>query len=276
MNFFNKYTLIEKIKKGSFGIVFKAKNNRTNELVAIKFEHKTEDIKTLKHEAKIYQYLGQLNGFPQLKMFGTNNNSNYLVMDLLGNSLINIIVYYKTLSLKTTLILGIQIIQRIQTLHEKYLLHRDIKPDNFVFGLGKNCNKLYLIDFGFSKRYDFDGTHIEEHKIKNIIGSPNYVSINTHNYIEPSRRDDIEASIYVILTMLLGKLNWNDKQINDILQLKKNIVFINEMPYFIKKMLNYIKSIKFKETPNYNHLITIMLDEFNNNKFIYDGIFEWN
>ena len=110
----NKYKLIEKLKEGSFGIIFKGENVRTSELVAIKFEPKDIDKKTLKNEAKIYQYFGRLDGFPQLKWFGTNENNNYLVIDLLGISLTEMIQYYKAFCLRTVLLLGVQIIKRIQ------------------------------------------------------------------------------------------------------------------------------------------------------------------
>ena len=254
----HKYNLIEKINEGSFGTIFKAENIRTKEMVAIKFENKSEQMKSLKNEARIYQYLGKLNGFPQLKTFGTIGDLNYLVMDLLGNSLVDIIKK-KELSLIMVLGLGIQIIQRIQSLHNNCLLHRDIKPSNFVFGNEDNTNKLFLIDLGFAKRYDYDGTHIEEKNINNIVGSLNFVSINVHNYIEPSRRDDIESCIYVILTMLLGDLEWfKETDINKMTLLKRNIINDN-IPTFIKKMLNYIRSIEFDATPDYDYIINLMI-----------------
>lgn len=273
----NKYILLEKINEGSFGSVFRAENNRTKEIVAIKFENKSEHIKSLKNEAKIYQYLGRLDGFPQIKTFGTTDNVNYLVMDLLGKSLIDKINYYKAFCLKTVLILGIQIFKRIQSLHEKCLLHRDIKPSNFVFGNGNETNKLFLVDFGFSKRYDYNGKHIEEKNIRNIIGSPNFVSLNVHYNIEPSRRDDIESCIYIILTMLFGKLEWfNKTNMSEIINLKKQLLSIEDVPSFIKIMLYYVRSMKFNEKPDYDYLINLMVKEFNNNEFKNDGKFEWN
>ena len=197
-------------------------------------------------------------------------------MDLFGKSLIDRINYYKAFCLKTILILGIQIFKRIQTLHEKCLLHRDIKPANFVFGNGNYTNKLFLVDFGFSKRYDYNGKHIEEKNIKNIIGSLNFVSLNIHNNIEPSRRDDIESCIYIILTMLFGRLNWfNKTNMNEIIQLKKQILSIEEVPSFIKIMLYYVRSMKFDEKPHYDNLINLIVKEFNNNEFKNDGKFEW-
>jgi serine/threonine protein kinase len=273
----NKYNLIEKISEGSFGSVFKAENIRTKENVAIKFEIKMDNIKSLKNEAKIYQYLGKINGFPQLKMFGTTDKVNYLVIDLLGNSLSNTILYFNKLSLKTTLIIGVQMINRIKVLHENQLLHRDIKPSNFLFGLEKDINKLYLVDFGFSKRYIYNVTHIQEKKLTKIVGSLNFVSLNIHNYIEPSRRDDLESCIYIMLTMLLGKLVWFDKSnLNDIYKLKEQIILLEEVPSFIKNLLNYVRKMKFDETPDYNYIINIIIETFKTNLFENDDKFEWN
>lgn len=272
----NKYNLIEKINEGSFGIVFKAENIRTKDIVAIKFENKLEQLKSLKNEAKIYQHLGKMDGFPQIKTFGTTDKMNYLVIDLLGNSLENIIKYYKILSLKSVLVLGIQIIKRIQCLHDKYLLHRDIKPSNFVFGQ-TDTNKLFLVDFGFAKRYNYEGKHIEEKKIKHIIGSPNFVSLNIHYHIEPTRRDDIESCIYIILTMLFGQLEWfNKTNLNEIKELKKQIILAEKVPSFIKIMLNYVRTMKFDEKPDYEHLIYLMAKEFNDCGYTNDGKYEWN
>jgi serine/threonine protein kinase len=260
----SKYKVIEKISEGSFGTVYRGENIRTNEVVAIKFEVKSNDIKSLKNEAKIYQYLGKLDGFPQLKWYGTYKNMNFLVMDLLGNSLTNIIINNDKLKFQYLLDYGIQIIQLLRKLHNKDLLHRDIKPCNFLFGKDANDNKLYLVDFGFTKRYNYNGTHIEEKRIKNIIGSVNFVSLNVHNLIEPSRRDDLESCIYVILTILYGKLEWFDKtELKEIYELKRNITN-TKIPLFIQHMLNYVRTLEFKEHPNYDYLIQL-LENTNNN-----------
>jgi serine/threonine protein kinase len=273
----NKYKIIIKLKSGAFGSVFKCENIRTGEFVAIKFEDKNNEMKTIKNEAKIYQYLGNIDGFPHLKWFGTNEQFNYLAINLLGGSLSEMITYYKAFSLKTVLLIGIQLIRRIQTLHDKSILHRDIKPDNFLFGLGTDTNKLYLIDFGFAKRYEYNGKHIEEKHINNIIGSQNFVSLNVHNGIEPSRRDDIESCIYIILNMLLGNLEWFDTNIEKykIPLLKKQILLLNEVPSFIKIMLCYVRAINFNETPDYEYLVILMTKIFYENNYKNDGQFEW-
>ena len=271
----NKYNIIQQLSEGSFGTIYKAENVRTGEFVAIKFESKKSNSKTLKNEAKIYQYLGKQNGISQLKWFGSEENYSYLVIDLLGTPLSKMIEYHNSFSLKTTLILGMQIITRIKLLHEKYLLHRDIKPDNFLFGLETQTNKLFLVDFGFAKRYDYDGTHIHEKKINSLIGSPNFVSLNIHNNSEPSRRDDIESCIYIIMNMLYGKLEWFDKNINEMMILKAQITNKIELTPFIKSMLEYTRSIKFDETPNYDYLLSLLVNVLNNNNYKLDNRFEW-
>jgi serine/threonine protein kinase len=257
----NKYRIIEKLNEGSFGQVFKAENIRTKELVAIKVESKTKQTNTLKNEARIYQYLGKNNIAPNLKWYGTNENNNYLVINLLGSSLKSLLLNGKKLSLNNSLIIGIQIIEAIKYIHNKSLLHRDIKPDNFLFGLENQTNKLYLIDFGLCKRYLYNGKHIEQKNIKRIIGSPNFVSINVHKGIEPSRRDDLESCIYIISNMILGDLEWFDcRSFAEMIIFKEKFKNTLGIP-FLKNMLNYVHLLKFNENPNYELLINILTNE---------------
>jgi len=260
----NKYQLLEKLSQGSFGKVFKASNIRTGEIVAIKTEVKTKEQKSLKMEAKIYQYLANNDGFPQLKWFGSTNNVNFLVTNLLECSITKLVQKYGRLSVKTVLLLGIQMIERIQTLHNHYLIHRDIKPDNFMINISDKTNKVFLIDFGFCKRYNYDGKHIEFKRTTSLIGTPNYVSLNVHNGAEPSRRDDVESCLYVLIYMLFGKIFSSepsgDPKLNPmkILALKKEQ--LTNIPRFLTIAFNYVRTIKFEEEPDYQYIIRIFSD----------------
>lgn len=279
MNISNKYTIVQCISEGSFGKIYKGQHIRTKEYVAIKVEPNDSETKTLKNETKIYQYLGKIIGFPRVKWFGIDDTNNYMVIDLLGSSLSSLVKKYYALSLKSVLRLGIQMIQRIQSLHERYLIHRDIKPDNFLIGVCQDTQDiLHLIDFGFCKRYTYGMKHIECKHISNIIGTPNFVSINVHNGCEPSRRDDLESILYVMLFCFLGTLHWihpNDIVLsnNKIMEGKKELLFITDIPDFFKEMLCYVRGLLFEQQPNYLFLISILEEELS--KINNDIPFEW-
>ena len=247
----NKYKLLAKLNEGSFGQVYKAENIRTGDLVAIKIEPKNGDNKSLKSEAKIYQYLAKLEGFPQLKWYGSTDKVTYLVTDLLDHSISDLVKKAGRIDMEIVLLLGKQMIQRLRTLHNHFLLHRDIKPQNFMLN----------VDFGFCKRYNYEGKHIEQGIISRIIGTPNFVSINVHKGLEPGRRDDIESCIYIMIYMLFGKLSW-DKE-TDI----KNICFKKEqltnlekpiIPGFLKQLLIYVRTLEFDECPDYDEIIKVL------------------
>lgn len=250
---FYKYIILSKIGNGSFGEIYKGENIRTKEFVAIKREKQINN-KLLKHEAKIYTYLGKQTGFLELKWFGISNEYSYLVTNLLGDSL----KQHKSLLLSEIKSIGVQMVKRIQILHEKSLLHRDIKPDNFVFDQSNTI--VYLIDFGLCKSFvTKEGNHIPYKLTKNIIGSVNYVSLNGHDNIELTRRDDLESMLYVLL-FLLDMLPWKIDEtltLTNIIELKQNIFHLN-IPSTIKRMMTYIRNLSFDETPNYNYIESLI------------------
>jgi casein kinase 1 len=265
----NKYLFIEKLGQGNFGVVYKGLNRRTNELVAIKVEPINSLLKCLKNEAKIYQYLRNENGFLQIKWFEIDKINSYMVTDLLG---INLTSYKKqneklNINLNNNIRpIGIQMIQRVKSLHDKSLIHRDIKPDNFLFGINEKKDLLYLIDLGFCKRYILDNNkHITNKYTQQIIGSPTFVSLNVHRLCQPSRRDDIESILYILL-FLINKLNWDyllvkDQYNNDkMIHLKENIIHNINIPAVIIELIGYCRKLNFDESPNYQYII----DNLNN------------
>ena len=203
----NKYIIENIIGKGQFGCIYKGFHKKTKEPVAIKIELSNSPIKLLKNETTILSYLYN-NGsrcIPQIHWYGLFSNNTCLIMSLYDHSLYDLI-QKKELSISQIKYIIMQCIDIIENIHKNYVLHRDIKPQNFMI---KN-NELFIIDFGFSTFYiDHDKNHIPiKNDQQNIIGTPKYISIYVHNGIHPSRRDDLISIGYIFLYLCKRELPW--------------------------------------------------------------------
>jgi len=257
----NKYKIISKIGEGSFGQIFKGKNIRTSELVAIKMESIESDTKLLKNESIIYQYLNGLQGVPSVKWFGKDDNYYYMVINLLGDSLQTIKNQKNRLSLKLTLQIGFQALNLLKSIHEKGLVHRDIKPDNFLIGLNNKIKSIYIIDFGFCKTYSLKECGICSNS---LIGSPMYASINAHKLIDLTRRDDLESLGYMLAYFYLGSLKWegsNTLTNEEYIYLKSKITENLMLPEVLVNYIKYVHSLEFEEKPNYELFMDIFRRE---------------
>jgi len=255
----NKYLPIEKIGSGAFGSIYRGQNVRTKEFVAIKVEAIIDNLKLLKNESNIYNFLSGSEGIPTIKWYGKDNRNYYMVINLLGKSLKDLMNESKKMSLLLTLKIGIKILNILKSIHDKGLVHRDIKPDNFLFGVNNKFNHIYLIDFGLCKSYlNKDREHNIIKKTNNIIGSYNYASIMSHKRIELSRRDDLESLCYILFYLCSGFLPWeNVSNEKEIVLLKYNIINENKYGYpsLLIDLLKYIRSMEFEEKPNYYLII---------------------
>ena len=250
-----KYKILNILGSGSFGSIYKGQKIRTNEYVAIKVEKINDEIKLLKNESKIYQYLHGCSGIPSVKWFGKDDNNYYMVINLLGISLQELKNKMDKFSLILVLKLGIKIILLLKTIHDKGLIHRDVKPDNFLFGLD-SLKQLYIIDFGFCKSYMDGDTHVKSISTHNLIGSLNSASIMSHKCYELSRRDDLESLCYMLLYFYNGTLPWSDKiNENIIINLKYEIVNSTIYPAVILDLLKYTRNMEYDEKPNYYLII---------------------
>lgn len=269
-----KYKILNKIGNGSFGTIYKGCNIRTNEGIAIKMDKINNQLSLLKNETIIYNHLKNVQHIPSLKWFGKDTINYYLVIELLGRSLENVITEYKTFSLKVVLKIGIKILRILKDVHSAGIIHRDIKPDNFLFGLNKESNELYIIDFGLSHHYILNDTHYGIKKSNGLIGSLTYASINSHKHVSLSRRDDLESLSYMLVYFYFGNLSWrnidDDECVeiknNKIMKLKEQILKTPELPNVLAQFITSIKKIEFDEIPKYDLYINYFMTHISKNK----------
>lgn len=284
----SKYKLGRKIGSGSFGEIYLATHVDTYEIVAVKIESSKTNHPQLLYEAKLYNALQGGTGIANIKWCGIDGDENILVIDLLGPSLEDLFVYCgRRFSLKTVLMLADQMITRIEFMHSKGYLHRDIKPDNFLMGLGRKANQVYVIDFGLAKRYRDSTTnrHIPYRENKNLTGTARYASRNTHLGIEQSRRDDLESIGYVLLYFLRGSLPWQGlkaatkKQKYDKISEKKLSTPIEALckshPVEFASYFNYCHSLTFDQRPDYSFLRRIFRELFDREGYQFDYVYDW-
>ena len=285
---FGKYKIIYEIGKGQFSSVFSSRNIINQNYVALKIQEKSKKIESLEKEA---YYLFQLKGgegIPKIISFGYSGKYEILIEQLLGKSLLDLFKgnNNKKSRLKDMIMVSIQLIERIQFIHSKYLLHLDIKPNNFLIG-NPDSSLIYVIDFGFAKKYRSSrtGKHAQYSKKSYFNGNLKYSSVRTMNGIEPSRRDDLESLGYMLIYLYNLKLPWNNLCANDqndlaqkIYEFKKDISLdslCQDTPKEIKEYMKYVKSLKFEEEPNYEYLKNIflkMLQKYENQNYFH---FSW-
>ena len=284
------YRIIKMVGCGAFGEIHLAYDVNMKALRAIKFEMANHKNPQLKHE---YSVLEQLNkhegggggggvtrgggeaftGVPKVYYFDRlEHKYNFMVMEFLGPSLGDLFqLKERNFGMETVLMLAIQVLSRIEYIHEKGFIHRDIKPENFVIGLNEKSNLVYLIDYGLSKRYKDknSGQHIPYRENKQLVGTVRYASVNAHLGIEQSRRDDLEGIGYVLVYFYLGRLPWQNKtdkgkpltqKITEKKLTTPPELLCKKMPREFSYYFHYCKNLKFEDRPDYNSLKSMFAD----------------
>ncbi|KAF7723604.1 casein kinase I [Apophysomyces ossiformis] len=252
------YCLGQKLGEGSFGVIYKGINLLNNECVAIKLEPKSTKAPQLEVEYRNYKLLEGLTGIPTVHYFGIEGNQHVLL-------------------------------DRIEAVHKRDLVYRDVKPDNFLIGRAATvaADTIFLIDYGMAKPYRDPQTnqHIPCRDCQSISGTARYMSINAHLGKEHSRRDDLESLGYVSVYLLRGSLPWQGftaptqqekyKKIGD---KKQNITAKELCAGEFETYLHYVRQLRFDEEPNYEFVKGLFSDimERTRKGDESDILYDWN
>ena len=272
--FFNKYRVNKLIISTLFSSVYEGIYEKLNEPVIMKFEDKTKN-KLLENEAFLLYYLKGF-GIPKILSYGKCGLYNILVEEMLGLTIFQIWnskEFKKEHMLKNISMIALQILDRFEYIHSKNIIHRDIKPNNFIVGR-KDPKNIYLIDFGFAQKYrnSHTGKHIKYKFIKIAIGSLRYMSINGIKGYQQSRRDDLESLGYMLIYLTTKHLPWlyiedqNIEKYNKIKEITK--IKISTLPEILCKGLpvefteyiKYCRNLAFEQDPDYNYLKSLFIN----------------
>ena len=284
---FKKYKPIKKIGYGHFGNIYSVIRLKDKNIFAMKTENIKSNIKILESEA---YYLFTLQGFgiPKLIYFGHTKKYNILIDTLLNKSLEDLYVKENIFSnIEDICLIGIQILDRLEWIHSKNIIYRDVKPENFLIGIN-DPNVIYVIDFGLCKKYRSSktGKHILPRLTGKFNGNFKYASLNVLKGKESSRRDDLISLGYMLIYLLKKELPWdftNGKldtaKYYEIVYLKENDGFgklFRNIPKEFVEFFKYAKSLKFEQEPSYSLLRSLLIKIISNKNSDFRKItFSW-
>ena len=262
-----KYRLLKKIGAGSFGKIFSATNiteHQNNTTTTDTIKSYAIKVMTLTHKAimenevAIYEKIREIKNIPSLYESGIEGKFNYIVMELLDQSLEDFRTNYgETINLKVVIHLSKQMLTIVEQIHAYGIIHRDLKPSNFLLKTNAlGISELYLIDFGLAKCFlDEKSRHYTIKTNETIVGTPRYMSVNSHHGLTASRRDDLESLGYIMMFLYHGILSWqNQKSPTDVVSIKQKLDWTMDTVGEFVLFILYCRNLGFADKPNYTYL----------------------
>ncbi|CAG9334343.1 unnamed protein product [Blepharisma stoltei] len=260
-----RFKIEEKLGSGSYADVYCAMDMKTNEKVAVKLDHSTNDPARINSESMFLELLENSQYFPKLIWHGKYNSSKAMVTNLLGPSIFAEYLKRNRFTNIEIASIGTQMVSALEIIHGQGIIHKDIKPDNILIDPIVGIEKVYLIDFGIAKRYadPISKQQVPFRDDNEFNGNLMFASKNVVMGCTPSRRDDLESLAYTLIFLLTGTLPWSKKRkASESLRRQRQLgLFTSDfarIPEELTNIVNYSQKLKYHERPNYQYIISLL------------------
>ncbi|KAF2211406.1 hypothetical protein CERZMDRAFT_43817 [Cercospora zeae-maydis SCOH1-5] len=282
-----KHSLVRKLGEGGQGGVYLGRDLDTCEEVALKLEHQSIEPSILEDEAENYRAFHGIAGFPDVYWYGWHDDYKVMAFELLGPSLDDLFTYCgKIFSLKTTLLLADQLLIRLCALHSRKVVHRDVKPQNFLAGSGANSTVIYVVDLGLMSRFASDCSTVDNYVsgTSRLVGTTRFASIRGHEGRDQSPRDDLESLGYMLVYFMRGRLPWQGLNLpgvekeQSVMERKKCLKaeqLCKGLPKEFADYMRYVKCLSHGEMPDYSKLRDLFRNLAKKENLGYDAVFDW-
>ncbi|TFK15004.1 Tau-tubulin kinase 2 [Platysternon megacephalum] len=278
-----RWKVLRKIGGGGFGEIYDALDLLTRENVALKVESAQQPKQVLKMEVAV---LKKLQGKDHVCRFigcGRNDRFNYVVMQLQGRNLADLRRSQSrgTFTISTTLRLGKQILESIESIHSVGFLHRDIKPSNFAMGrFPSTCRKCYMLDFGLARQFTNSCGDVRPPRaVAGFRGTVRYASINAHRNREMGRHDDLWSLFYMLVEFVVGQLPWrkikDKEQVGSIKERYDHRLMLKHLPQEFNIFLDHISNLDYCTKPDYQLLMSVFDNSMKTSGVIESDPFDW-
>ncbi|XP_034017893.1 tau-tubulin kinase 2b [Thalassophryne amazonica] len=279
----DRWKVMRKIGGGGFGEIYEVLDQLSQATVALKVESSQQPKQVLKMEVAVLKKLQGKDHVCRFVGCGRNERFNYVVMELQGRNLADLrrTMTRATFSISTTLRLGKQILEAIESIHSVGFLHRDIKPSNFAMGrLASTCRCCYMLDFGLARQFTNANQEVRPPRpVAGFRGTVRYASINAHKNKEMSRHDDLWSLFYMLVEFTVGQLPWrkikDKEQVGNLKETYDHRLMLKHLPSEFSIFLDHILTLDYYTKPDYQLLTLVFENAMKSHAVLENDPYDW-
>ncbi|XP_041832096.1 tau-tubulin kinase 2b [Melanotaenia boesemani] len=279
----DRWKVVRKIGGGGFGEIYEVLDQLSQATVALKVESAQQPKQVLKMEVAVLKKLQGKDHVCRFVGCGRNDRFNYVVMELQGRNLADLrrTMTRGTFSISTTLRLGKQILEAIESIHSVGFLHRDIKPSNFAMGrLASTCRCCYMLDFGLARQFTNSNQEVRPPRpVAGFRGTVRYASINAHKNKEMGRHDDLWSLFYMLVEFMVGQLPWrkikDKEQVGNLKETYDHQLMLKHLPSEFSTFLDHILTLDYFTKPDYQLLMSVFENAMKSHNVLENDPYDW-